>query len=148
MSIQSIFRLRYACSAFVLLALASPASGQKDQAPAQLIRELEGRLNDAYVRQDAPLLAKVLATDGSFTTTDGRTVDKQNRVSALSRKFPDMTNDVKSVAILGDVAVVNSVTSYTTGSGTRSSSAVLRVWHRRPEGWQVVASQATLQATR
>lgn len=148
--VLEIRRLTIVAVAFAVILMAASAKtyGQESPSPEQVVRDLEAQLNGAYVRQDVSVLERLLANDGRFTTTDGRTVDKPNRVAALSRKFPDMSNDVRSVVVLGHVAVVNAVTSYTAGSGARSSSTVLRIWHKQNESWRVIAFQATVQPNR
>ena len=117
----------------------------------ELLRGIEERLADAWVKGDRKFIEQVLADDWSVTDAAGRILKKaevlEEAFGSKDRQISSLKIDDVSVRPSGNWAVV---TGRTKASGKYRGEAMevtLRftdVFELRNGNWQVVASQATL----
>jgi len=129
------------------VALSMAAAG----APAE--KEVLAAMNtwkDATVAQDRAALEKLFHADLTFSHSSGLTMGKAEVLdyfTAANHKVDSIEFSDISVRIYGNVALVKCVVnSRSTVAGKGSSSAhlaVLHVWVKGPQGWQLVARQPT-----
>jgi ketosteroid isomerase-like protein len=120
---------------------------------SEQLNELQQRLIRAWVESDRETVNAILADDWTVIDPAGRVLTKaqvlEEGFESGTRKIESGTIDEVRVRLLGEVAVVTGRTQ-AVGSYQGNTVAVkLRftdVCVKRGEGWQVVASQATLIA--
>ena len=132
----------------MVLALAlSPAisaAGAEDEVLTALNAWKQGTIN-----KDIALLSKVLHSDLTYTHSSGLEQTRADYLKAVaSPKSGTTAIDLShtTVRVFGDTAIVKTdadVTSNSSGSPTTSHLILLHVFVRTPEGWQMVARQAT-----
>lgn len=112
----------------------------------------EAVLVQAQLDGDANALDRLLDDDLLFAGMDGNLFTKQDdlamhrsgqlrviKMDAIDRRILHL-GDTSVVTVLMDAeAVIN-------GSSTASTLRYTRVWHRRPQGWRIVAGQMSLVA--
>lgn len=131
-------------------ARAQSINGAAGQTPAEReVRAAEEQMHRAYVSGDVPLFSSLYAADGTFTHSRGTTVTSQQRIAdfaaqAKEKRFTDLRDEIVSITVLGDVALVRCISRYSNPGGAPPSHlTILRVWHKRGGRWQVVAFQST-----
>ncbi|MGE0462501.1 MAG: nuclear transport factor 2 family protein [Vicinamibacterales bacterium] len=129
---------------------AQSITGAAGQTPAEReVRAAEEQMHKAYASGDVALFTSLYAADGTFTYSRGATVTSQQRIKdfatqAKERRFTDLRDEIVSITVLGDVALVRCISRYSNPGGAPDSHlTILRVWHRRGGRWQVVAFQST-----
>jgi ketosteroid isomerase-like protein len=101
------------------------------------------------VARDFDALRKVISRDLSHTHTGGNTEDYALYFSLLQgpMRYLAMERRDVDVRFYGPIAVMNGIAVITgqLGEGEAMTLEVkaLQVWHETPEGWQMVAFQAT-----
>ena len=138
-------------SALVVLLLCTPVDGQTPSisgergrtAAEQEVRAAEELMHKAYVAGDAKAFRGLYTDDSTFTYSSGSTVGPDERAKSV-RAFPDLKDEIVSIKVLGDLALVRCISEYSNTKGTaKDRITVLRVWQKRGGKWQVVAFQAT-----
>lgn len=115
------------------------------------LNQLEQRLIKAWLDGDRETVEALLSDDWTVIDPGGRVLTKSQVIEegfeSGVRKLESGTIDEVQVRLLGDVAVVTGRTQATGSYEGTSVSVKLRftdVCVKRDNGWQVVASQATL----
>ena len=108
---------------------------------------------DAYkqglIKKDAAALSKVLSDDLIYTHSSNLHEDKAAVLESLKKPATTEAIDFKnlSVRVYGNTAVVVGDVDFTNNPGTGASTTtklnVLHVLVKGPQGWQLVARQAT-----
>lgn len=106
-------------------------------------------LNHVYIRSvqtsDVSRFREILADDFCCALPDGSPIDKPRFLEHVSRPAT-LSNleahDVK-VRLLGDVAIVDARTTFTTADGQPGASRYTDVWARREGRWRAVAAHVT-----
>jgi ketosteroid isomerase-like protein len=114
------------------------------------ILELERQRVEAMVRADVAALAKLLGDDLSYVHSDGRTDTKESflqLVAGTAIRYRSVDFSDQEVIALGDTAIVRGVARMQLvreSVGPQDYRVLfLDIWARRPEGWVMVAWQAT-----
>lgn len=113
------------------------------------VRAVEEQMHKAYASGDVSLFASLYADDSTFTYNRGVTVTGKQRTAdfatqAKEGRFKDLRDEIVSITVLGDVALVRCVSRYSNPAPAPESHLnILRVWHKRGGRWQVVAFQST-----
>jgi ketosteroid isomerase-like protein len=138
--------MRAICLLLVMLTT-SPAVFGED-AEREVLAALNG-WNQATIHKDPVALAKVLHKDLIYCHSDGREQTKSDQLKAvgdpgvksLAIEFYDTT-----VRVYGDAAIVKTKGHVLNGdprSAATSHLVLLYVFLRTPDGWQMVARQAS-----
>lgn len=92
----------------------------------------------AWTNADKDAVSKLASDDFVWITRSGRQMTKQEFIQVFNPKIGTANIRDKKVRLFGDVAVM-------TYAGDEGSSAIRRtiVWNKTPEGWKMVAVQAT-----
>jgi ketosteroid isomerase-like protein len=136
---------------WILLLLPAVAFSVAAAAPAE--KEVLAAMNTwkvATIAKDRAGLDKVLHADLTFSHSSGLTMAKSEVLdyfTAANRKSDSIEFSDVSVRVYGNTALVKcTVDSRSTADGKGSSSAhlaVLHVWVKTHQGWQLVARQPT-----
>jgi uncharacterized protein (TIGR02246 family) len=144
-----MIRFQILTAAFLVMVAAAPSSAQQiagvtgNTAAEKEVRAAEEQMHNAYVSGDHKLFRNLFADDSTFTASNGTTIGPDRRVKGL-RAYKDLQDEVVSIKVLGDVALVRTISRYASAEGKeRAHLTILRVWHKRDGRWQVVAYQAT-----
>ena len=120
---------------------------------SEQLNELQQRLIRAWVEHDRETVNAILADDWTVIDPTGRVLTKaqvlEEGFESGTRKIESGAIDEVKVRLFNDVAVVTGRTIAQGSYEGTSVSAKLRftdVCVKRGDGWQVVASQATLIA--
>ena len=133
----------------------TPARAEKKARPpiraveAELI-ELERKLSEALVREDATVLNRLWSKDLVFTFPNGRVSNKAQRLtgqkpSAQSAQSTN-TNDEVKVHLYGNTAVVTVLSTWKGKAGTQEYSdqyQATHVWVKQQGLWQLVAAHVS-----
>jgi ketosteroid isomerase-like protein len=118
---------------------------------AELLRESEERLAEAWVKGDRSFIDQILADDWSVTDLTGRVLTKaemlEEAFGTKDRQIISMRIDQINVRPFGDWAIVTGRTQAAGKHRGETGEVALRftdVFAYRNGTWQVVASQATL----
>lgn len=113
------------------------------------VRAAEEQMHQAYVTGDVALFSSLYAEDGTFTYNSGETVSAKERAvrfveQARTGSFGDLRDEIVSIKVLRDVALVRCTSRYRSRTGAADTHLnILRVWQKRAGRWQVVAYQST-----
>ncbi len=116
------------------------------------ILAVEDQLRDAMLAGDVAVLDKLIDDDLMFVSHLGEVVGKaqdleMHRTRRL--RITSMTPSDRRIQRLGDATVV-SVRVHTTavidGSAVEQTFRYTRVWHRRADGWKIVAGGMVIVA--
>lgn len=124
---------------------AEQLTGVQGQSPSEReVRAAEEQMHKAYATGDRTLFASLYADDSTFTYSRGETVGREERVTRFSEPFKNLRDEIVSIKVLGDVALVRCLSRYsnTTRPGD-TELTILRVWQKRQGKWVVVAFQST-----
>lgn len=150
--------LAFSITALLVLACAGVTDAQQgpsitgvagQSAAEKEVRAAEEQMHEAYVTGNVPLFASLYAEDSTFTYSSGATVSGKERTNALKEQadagaFKDLRDEIVSIRVLRDVALVRCISRYTNITTPGESHLnILRVWHKRDGKWQVVAFQST-----
>jgi len=88
---------------------------------------------------------QILAEDFLCTLPDGTLVDREQFLAHSARPFTlgNLAVHDVSVRLLGDVAIVHAMTTFTRPDGTPGSGRYTDVWARRRGEWLAVAAHVT-----
>jgi ketosteroid isomerase-like protein len=130
-------------AALACCCLLTAADAQKD-----VLAALDGwRLGT--IHKDTALLNKVLHKDLTYTHSSGLEQTKADNLKAVAApryRIVAIEFSNTTVRIFGDTAIVKTdadVTSASSGSPATSHLILLHVFVKTPEGWQMIARQAT-----
>jgi len=123
---------------------AQQITGVSGQTPIEReVRAAEGQMHKAYVAGDQALFRSLYAEDSTFTYSSGITVGREERVKGL-RAFKDLRDEIVSIKVLGDVALVRCISRYSNATAAGETQiTILRVWRKQNGKWQVVVFQST-----
>ena len=111
------------------------------------IMELERKLADAILNNDAGMLDRLFAEDLTLTTISGRVLDKAQAIGEFGNaKYWAFRADDIAVKVYGDVAVVTGRTKrggHTQRIDVSAQYRFTRVYVRRNGRSQIVAAQST-----
>jgi len=103
----------------------------------------------ATIHKDIALLSKVLHSDLTYTHSRGleqTKADNLKAVAAPNSRTLSIDLSHTTVRVFGDTAIVKTDADVTSGSSaapTTSHLILLHVFVKTPEGWQMIALQAT-----
>jgi ketosteroid isomerase-like protein len=108
------------------------------------LHELNAHYIRAFVESDTAWYEQNLTDDFVCIRADGRRIDKAEflRLTAEGPGVSNVSVDDVDVHLLGDVALVHGVTSYTR-DGSPMSRRYTDVWRLRDDRWLAVAAQIT-----
>jgi ketosteroid isomerase-like protein len=128
-----------------LLVLATAASLSAADPKADVLAAMES-WKQAMLTKDAAALDRLLHPDLTYSHSDGKTQSKADLVKSPGNN-QSITFGETSVRVYGDMALVKGPIEFVNiGSGGTIATAhlsVLQVWLKGPQGWQLVARQAT-----
>jgi len=114
-----------------------------------------GRLGKAMMAHDADGVRTVWAEDFVVNAPNNTVLRREEVIAAVERDFLDYKDFRKHITFVGEKPEVTLVMGYDTmiplkgpGAGTRVTRPFTDVWAKRSAGWQLVARQATVAATR
>jgi ketosteroid isomerase-like protein len=145
------FAMLWLCSCATSTAPApAPSTDEKSAAAEnveQTLMQMERDWMDAFVKQDAAALGRILADDWAGISWDGRLSDKAKSIAEMPLGTTgSVTMDPMKVRVFGDVAIVTGGdTEKGTYKGKDTSGHYLwtDVFVKRNGQWQAVASQNT-----
>jgi ketosteroid isomerase-like protein len=126
------------------LPVALSAAGAEQEVLAALNAWKEGT-----IRKDVALLSKVLHADLTYTHSSGleqTKADNLKAVAAPNSRTQSIDLSHTTVRVFGDTAIVKTDADVTSGSSaapTTSHLILLHVFVKTPDGWQMIARQAT-----
>jgi ketosteroid isomerase-like protein len=124
-----------------VLAMRAEASPAAHAVLQQLNRDYVG----AVEKSDSGWFQENLGEDFLNVNADGTLVDRAGFLAQVARP-PGISNlerpDVQ-VRVLGDVAIINARTAYTTPDGQPGSRRYTDIWARRRGRWVCVSAQLT-----
>jgi len=130
----------------LLWALPLAAASNNPQAEKEVLATMDA-YKEAMIHNDVATLDKLLGDDLAFTHSHGEFQDKAAVLKSetgpphiMRMEFSDTT-----VRIYGDTALVKGRVDLWHPESVVHMN-VLHVWVKRPQGWQLVARQATLLA--
>lgn len=115
----------------------------------QTLRMMTGDLIQAYPRQEAAVLDRILADDLTVINPDGSSGDKAREIGGLRSgklKLESVTNDDMKVRVFGETAVVTgraTIRGQIDGREIRDQNRYMSVFVKRRGRWQVVALHVT-----
>ncbi len=130
-----------------VLSAAAPASSASSK--QEVLAAMDAYKN-AMVQKDGAALNKLLADDLTYVHSTGSFETKADVIKAITTSksviekiefFPDTT-----VRIHGNTAYVNGKVDLWHSATNIVHMQVLHVWEKTPQGWQLVARQATKMA--
>jgi ketosteroid isomerase-like protein len=132
----------------MLVALALPSALSAAGAEQEVLAALD-TWRQATIYKDLALLTKVLHPDLTYTHSSGLEQTKAENLKAVAAPT-SRTQSIElshtTVRILGDTAIVKTDADVTSGSPpapTTSHLILLHVFVKTPDGWQMIARQAT-----
>jgi ketosteroid isomerase-like protein len=128
------------CSSLVLSAAATDPRGDKEVLAAM------DAYKDAMIHKDGAALAKLLSDDLTYTHSTGQLENKADVIKSITTgktivealEFSDTT-----VRFYGNTALVKGKVDLWHSKTNIVHMNVLHVWVKGPNGWQMVARQAT-----
>ena len=130
----------------VLLAAALPTALSAAGAEEEVLAALN-TWKQATINKDVALLSKVLHPDVTYTHSSGLEQTKaENLKAAATSKTTAIDLSHTTVRVFGNTAIVKTdadLTSSSAGGPSTSHLILLHVFVRTPEGWQMIARQAT-----
>jgi ketosteroid isomerase-like protein len=128
-----------------LLLLATAASLNAADPKADVLAAMES-WKQAMLTKDAAALDRLLHPDLTYSHSDGK-----NQTKADLMKSPDNNQSITfgetTVRVYGDTALLKGPAEFVSlgSSGTQATAHlnILQVWLKGPQGWQMVARQAT-----
>ena len=128
-----------------LLILATAASLSAADPKADVLAAMES-WKQAMLTKDTAALERLLHPDLTYSHSDGKTQTKADLMKSPGNN-QSITFGESSVRIYGDTALVKGPIEFVSiGAGGTPATAhlsVLQVWLKGPQGWQLVARQAT-----
>ena len=128
-----------------LLLLATAASRSAADPKADVLAAMES-WKQAMLAKDTAALDRLLHPDLTYSHSNGMTQTKADVLKSPGNN-QSITFGETTVRVYGDTALVKGVIDFVSVSsaGTPASNhlSVLQVWIKGPQGWQLVARQAT-----
>lgn len=115
----------------------------------QILRMMTRALIQAYPKQKAAVLDRILADDLTVTNPDGSSGDKAGEIGSLRSgklKLESVTNDDMKVRVYGKTAVVTgraTIIGQIDGREINNQNRYTSVFVRRQGRWQVIALHIT-----
>jgi ketosteroid isomerase-like protein len=115
----------------------------------QNLRKMTEALIQAYPKQEAAVLDRILADDLTVINPDGSSGDKAGEIGGLRSgklKLESVTNDDIKVRVFGETAVVTgraTIRGQIDGREIRDQNRYTSVFVKRRGRWQVIALQVT-----
>ena len=115
----------------------------------QNLRKMTEALIQAYPKQEAAVLERILADDLTVINPDGSSGDKAGEIGGLRSgklKLESVTNDDIKVRVFGETAVVTgraTIRGQIDGREIRDQNRYTSVFVKRRGRWQVIALQVT-----
>jgi hypothetical protein len=131
--------------ALIFLASVLPAAGGAPKEQEEVLAAMDGYKND-MIQRDGKVLDRLLSDDLAYTHSGGQFQNKSQVIDSIVNKkttiqrleFSDTT-----VRFYGNVALVKGKVDLWHSPTTIVHMNILHVWVKRPQGWQMVARQAT-----
>lgn len=131
--------------ALILLASALLAAEGTPKQQEEVLAAMDAYKN-AMLQRDGKVLDRLLSDDLTYTHSGGQFQNKSQVIDSIVNKkttiqrleFSDTT-----VRLYGNVALVKGKVDLWHDATTIVHMNILHVWVKRPQGWQLVARQAT-----
>ena len=109
------------------------------------LRELNQAYIDAVRDGDVERFRQILSDDFLCSLPDGSLLDKRQFLehTAKPRTLARLEADDVRIRLLGDTAIINAATRYTTLSGQDGRGRYTDIWARRGGEWLAVAAHVT-----
>jgi len=132
---------------FLLAAAILPAATSDSQAEKEVLSVMES-FRQAMIKKDAAALSRILSDDLTYTHSSNAHQDKAAVLASLNGKSVVEAMDFKDlkVRVYGNSAVVTADLDSRSNNGGVVAVSKLHVLHvlvKGPQGWQMVARQAT-----
>jgi ketosteroid isomerase-like protein len=132
---------------FLLSATILPAAKPDAKTEKDVLAAMDA-YKQALIKKDAAALSRVLSDDLIYTHSSNLHEDKAAVLASLKKPATTEAIDFKnlSVRLYGNTAVVVGDVDFTNNPGTGAATTKLNVLHvlvKGPQGWQLVARQAT-----
>jgi len=132
---------------FLLSAAMLPAANPDPKTEKDVLAALDV-YKQAMMKKDATALSRILSDDLTYTHSSNQHQDKAAVIESLKGKAVVESIDFKNlqVRVYGNTALVTGDADFrsnTAGVVTVSKLNVLHVFVKGPQGWQLVARQAT-----
>lgn len=123
----------------------APARAEASPNALALLQQLNRDYVRAVERRDVGWFEENLGTDFLNVNADGTLVDRAGFVAQIARPLAisDLEPREVQVRIMGDFAIVNARTAYTTANGQPGSRRYTDAWARRQGRWLCVSAQLT-----
>jgi ketosteroid isomerase-like protein len=133
---------------FCLLSATMLSAATPDPRSEKEVLSVMAAYKQALMKKDATALARILSDDLTYTHSSNLHQDKAAVLALLNGKSVVEAMDFKDmkVRVYGNSAVVTADVDTTSNSGTAVSVTKLHILHvlvKGPQGWQLVARQAT-----
>jgi ketosteroid isomerase-like protein len=100
----------------------------------------------AMLKGDAATLEKLYHKDLTYTHSNAKVETKAESIAAAT-KPGNLAKAIElrdvSARVYGNTAIVNAKGNFTNAEGTVAHLELLMVWLKSPQGWQLLARQAT-----
>lgn len=117
------------------------------------IGQVYGRLGKALMAHDAAGVRTVWAEDFVVNAPNDGILHREDVIAVMERDFLDYRDFHKHITFIGEKPEVTVVMGYDTmvplkgpGAGRQVTRPFTDIWAKRPEGWQLIARQATIAA--
>jgi ketosteroid isomerase-like protein len=132
----------------MVVTLALPSALSAAGAEQEVLAALDA-WKEGTIHKNIPLLSKALHPDLTYTHSSGleqTKADNLKAVAAPNSRTLSIDLSHTTVRVFGDTAIVKTDADVTSGSSatpTTSHLILLHVFVKTPEGWQMIARQAT-----
>lgn len=114
-----------------------------------------GRLGKAIMTRDADGVRAVWADDFIVNSPDNRVLRREDVIAVMAQDFLEYRDFHKHITFVGEKPEVTVVMGYDTmvpikgpGAGKQVMRPFTDIWAKRPEGWRLIARQATIAEAR
>ena len=109
------------------------------------LRDLNQAYLDNVVASDAVSFDRILAEDFLCSLPDGSLLDKRQFLehTAKPRTLERLEADDVRIRVIGDAAIINAATRYTTLGGQQGRGRYTDIWAKRDGAWLAVAAHVT-----
>ena len=114
----------------------------------RIIRDLNDRYIDAFMKSDVEWYRHMLAEDFVCIDSDGSVLHKKEFLDQAAHG-PDVAHyalEEVNVRIYGDVAIVQATGKFVRGDNTTGHSRYTDIYVRKGNDWKVVSAQITRSA--
>lgn len=131
------------CILFSTLLLSAAPTGSK--AEKDVLAAMDA-YKEAMIHKDGPTLEKLLSNDLTYTHSGGQLETKADVIKSITSGktiVEQMDFSDTSVRLYGNIALVKCKVDLYHSKTNIVHMNVLHVWMKGPQGWQMVARQAT-----